>query len=233
MVKKLSAIGIALLLMSAFSLNAFAASAAYPWVQSKTNWCWATVAKAMIDTRTGVSVPSSYTQINNQTGIRTDYCLYSGGIYITDKAQEYIVRTYKASGTSFTGTLADYLAGSPDETGAAVAGMTEKTTTNYGTWNTLPFENATTRATYIDNKLVVNSKEVCGNVYSHDASASTSKGHSLLIVEKLSTGSYKTWNSWTNSYVTYTADALCSTGIKPAPYTGTTMYLKNAVYFTS
>lgn len=233
MVKKFIVLGIALLTMAAFSINAFAASQAYPWVQSKTNWCWATVAKAMIDTRSGISVPSSYVQKNNQTGIRKDYCLKQNEIFITDKAQEYIVWTYKEKGTSFTGDNKDNLPGSSAEIINAVSAMTSKSLASYGTWNTTPFSNSNIRATYIDDRLVTDSKEICGNAYSHGATEKESKGHSLLITQKNSDGSYKTWNPWTNSYTTYTASAMFSSGFYPAPFTSVKMYVENAVYFTS
>lgn len=233
MARKFIALGLSLLMLSMLSFNAFAASQAFPWVQSKTNWCWATVAKAMIDTRTGITVPSNYVQVNDQTGIRTSYCLFSNGKYITDKAQEYIVRTYKNDSNNFQGDNKDNLTGSVTEFKSAVAGMTGYSLGSYGTWNTTPFANATTRTNYIDNRLVTNSKEICGNAYSHGASASESKGHSLLIVSKTSTGSYKTWNPWTNSYVTYTPAALFSSGFNPSPFTSTTMFIENVAYFTS
>mgnify|MGYP001054778554 CR=1 FL=1 len=232
MIKKMTTLATAFLMMAILCVSAFAANQAYPWVQSKTNWCWATVAKAMIDTREGggYSAPSTYTAFNDQTGIRQNYCLYSGGIYLVDKTQEYIVRTYKND--DFTGSDKDNLAGSVTEFQNAVEEETGYDVSNYGSWNTTPFSNITNRETYIDDNLVTNSKEICGNAYSHGSTKKKSKGHSLLITRKLSSGSYKIWNPWNNTYVNYTPDKIFTNGFKPAPFTGTTMYIENVVYFS-
>lgn len=231
--KRLIALGIALLTMATFSLSAFAASKEYPWVQSKNHWCWATVAKAMIDTCSGISIPEEYTQVNDQYNIRTAYCLEKDGTYFTDKAQEYIVRTYKYDATNFTGSQRDDLTGSIAEFINAVSSMTGKDLETYGSWGKLPFSNSENRKIYIDNHLITNSREICGNLYSHAQTAAKSVGHSLLITEKTSSGSYKTWNPWINSYTTYTPAQLFQNGIKATPYSSTTMYIDNVVYFTS
>lgn len=227
---------ISLLLFSliCFSLScySFAASKAYPWVQSKDNWCWATVAKAQINTRVGsVDVPSTYVKYDSQKGIRTAYCLYSNGKYIPDRAQEYIVRTYK-TGTAFDDlALEDNLPGSCSEIANAVESMTGYSVSYYGTWKTLPFSNSSTRQTYIDNKLVTDSKEICGNLYDRSDNASNARGHSLLITQKTSNGNYKTWNPWTNSYTTYTADKLFNSGLYATPFASVAMYCESVVYF--
>lgn len=219
--------------MATLSFNAFAATKAFPWVQSKNHWCWATVAKAMIDTCSGITIPSNYTQVNDQFHIRTNYCLYQNNKYITDKAQEYIVRTYKDDPYNFVGENRDDLGGSRYEIIDAVSSMTGEDLETYGNWGEKPFSNSTTRASYIDNHLITNSREICGNLYSHGPTVEESVGHSILITEKTSSGSYKTWNPWINSYTTYTPAQLFTNGIKATPYASTTMYIDNVVYFTS
>lgn len=233
MIKRFIALGIALLTMATFSFNAFAASKAFPWKQSKQHWCWATVAKAMINTCSGISIPSDYVQVNDQFHIRTDCCLYQNNKYITDKAQEYIVRTYKNDPNSFVGKNRDDLGGSTSEIIDAVSSMTGEDLETYGNWGETPFSDSATRTSYIDNHLVTDSKEICGNLYSHPPKKEEAVGHSLLITEKTSSGSYKTWNPWTNTYTTYTPAQLFTNGFKAAPYTSKTMYIDNVVYFTS
>ena len=225
--KWLNVIGAILLTASLTTVSTFAATMPKPWIQNKDYWCWATAAKCVGNNETSFSVPSSYQQVNDQTGLRTEYCGYdsSTGKYIVDTKQEYIVHYCKASDIEEKGH--DNLGGSTSNKKNALKLVTGRTTGAYGAYKKNEFSNPTTRATYIDAHLQ-DGEYVIGDAFHRN-----NGGHSFVIVAKNDDGTYRIWDPWTNTNTTKTASALFTNGFTTVyDGYGYTHYIECSIYLT-